>query len=334
VPRYSRSYAGLCAPENLGSRSSAAFTFESLNEITAFITSGAGSTCGTAAASGNTPPTVSSPGPGFTVPRLTPFALTASGSDPDGNLIMYSWEEHDLGTASTGGLSAVTDDGSRPLFTAGTTGQSATRYFPDSNYILNYANTPPAYSGQYLVGQTLPSTSRTMMFMVTARDIRGGIASAQTQIYVNGTAGPFTVTSPNTAVTWTGGTQQTVTWNVNGTQALAANVSIQLSINCGSSYTVLSAATPNDGSEVVTVPAGTSATCARIKVEAVGSVWFDVSDANFTIVLPGPPPGAFGKSSPSDWASPVAFSPVLSWASASGAASYERILFSYCLTDP
>jgi hypothetical protein len=44
----------------------------------------------------------------------------------------------------------------------------------------------------------------------------------------------------------------------------------------------LLASTPNDGSEQVTVPA-ISSTMARIKVEAVGNIFFDMSDTNFTI---------------------------------------------------
>jgi hypothetical protein len=45
---------------------------------------------------------------------------------------------------------------------------------------------------------------------------------------------------------------------------------------------VLAASTPNNGSKLVTLPA-VSTTAARIKVEAVGNVFFDVSNANFTI---------------------------------------------------
>ena len=48
------------------------------------------------------------------------------------------------------------------------------------------------------------------------------------------------------------------------------------------SQTVLLASTPNDGSEVVTIPAGATNT-ARMKVEAVGNIFFDISDTNFTI---------------------------------------------------
>ena len=46
---------------------------------------------------------------------------------------------------------------------------------------------------------------------------------------------------------------------------------------------MLAESTPNDGSAEVTFP-DVAATKARIKVEAVGNVFFDVSDADFTLV--------------------------------------------------
>ena len=100
-------------------------------------------------------------------------------------------------------------------------------------------------------------------------------------------AGPFLVTSRATAGSPASGAEN-VTWNVAGTSgaALAPNVKISLSTDGGLTYpTVLAATTPNDGSQVVTLP-NINTTTARIKVEAVGNYFFDINDANFTIKPP------------------------------------------------
>ncbi len=62
-----------------------------------------------------------------------------------------------------------------------------------------------------------------------------------------------------------------------------ANVKISLSLDGGLTYAyVLAASTPNDGSETVTLPYDGSAH-ARIKIEAIDNIYFDVSNADFTI---------------------------------------------------
>lgn len=286
-----QAYAGICPPEDLQPNSNDYFTFESLNEMTAFITSGGGSTCGTASATGNTVPTVTAAA-SYTIPISTPFVLTAAGADANGDTLTYDWEQHSFGTVSTNVATATTDDGTRPLFRSYSPSASVSRFFPSLTYILNNANTPPTtYAcslGSCLTGETLPTTSRTMTFQVTVRDNRaggGGIITAPTNVTTTTTSGPFLVTSPNTAVAWNSGAQ-TVTWNVAGTTGApvsAANVRILLSTDGGTTFgTELIASTPNDGSEVVTLPNVTTST-ARIKVEAVGNIFFDVSDANFSI---------------------------------------------------
>jgi hypothetical protein len=83
-----------------------------------------------------------------------------------------------------------------------------------------------------------------------------------------------------------GNTAQTVTWAVSGTTAApydVANVRILYSTDGGLTFpTELAAATANDGSEPVTVP-DVATSQGRFKVEAVGNVFFDVSDGNLTV---------------------------------------------------
>ena len=122
-------------------------------------------------------------------------------------------------------------------------------------------------------------------FRLTVRDGRGGVNSADTTMTLAPGTGPFLVTSQGTPVTYEGGSTQSVTWSVAGTNtsALAQNVKISLSSDGGFTYPdVLVASTPNDGSESVTIP-GVATAHARIKVEAVGNVFFDISNADFTI---------------------------------------------------
>ena len=288
-------YAGICSPENLRSNSNDQFHVESLNEITAFLTSGGGASCGTTAATGNALPTVSG-GANFTIPQQTPFTVTATGSDPDGASITYQWDQYDLGTASWSVATATTDDGSRPLFRSYPQSSNPSRTFPSLTYILNNSNVPPATyscsSNTCLTGETLPASNRTMNFQVTARDNRtggGAVTTSRVQVAVTTAAGPFAVTAPNRNVSWASGTQ-TVTWNVAGTTGSpvsTADVRMSLSTDGGITFpTVLASSAPNSGSAAVTIP-DTATTTARIKVEAVGNIFFDISDTNFAIT--GPP---------------------------------------------
>ncbi len=315
------SYVGICNIRNLQQYVDTgipAFHIRSLTQMVANIqdTSNGGS-CGVPTGT-NTVPTVSAGG-NFTIPRLTPFTLTAQGNDADpGDVasLVYSWEQYDLSPSGTGqlgtpalGYDVDTDGVQRSLFRAYSPVASASRTFPSMAFVLNPANNNPAnsnnpplnYQGNHptgapgavcqagndcVIGENLPSIARTMNFRVAVRDQRGGIADAGMQVTTVNTSGPFQVTSQNAATTWAVGSTQTVTWDVVGTDAApisAANVNILLSTNGGQTFPVtLLANAPNNGTAQITVP-NNATSQARVKVEAAGNIFFDVNNVNFEI---------------------------------------------------
>jgi hypothetical protein len=276
----------ICGSDNLQTLPDLYFHTGSLEQIVSYA-GGAGN-CAATTSTGNGAPTIAALS-NFTIPANTPFTLDAGVTDPNGDAITCVWEEFDLGAASP----PNTDDGARPIFRSFAPGANTSRTFPRLQYILNNANVPPANygcgAGTCLTGELLPSTTRTMNLRFTARDNRaagGGTANAATQVSVVSTAGPFAVTQPNTAVSWAGGSSQVVSWSVANTASSpinCANVKISISTDGGNTFpVVLTASTPNDGAENVIIP-NSPTSLARIKVEAVGNVFFDISNVNFTI---------------------------------------------------
>jgi hypothetical protein len=136
--------------------------------------------------------------------------------------------------------------------------------------------------------EKLPSVARNLNYRLTVRDnhIGGGGNKSDNMVVTVASSGPFSVSSPNTAVTWAGGSTQNITWAVNNTTAApvsCAIVKISLSTDGGQTFsTVLAASTPNDGTESITIP-NIGSTTARIKIEAVGNIFYDISNTNFII---------------------------------------------------
>jgi hypothetical protein len=286
-------YAGLCGSNNLAFNSIDTFHVRSIEAIVNYTTNLTGNTCAVQTPTQNTPPTVPSiNGSSFNIPKQTPFSLAATSTDVNGDSLTYDWQQYDAG-GSAGAATTVPNsdaDGiARPIFRPFLPTTNGTRTFPRLTHILNTANVPPNTTGGLMTGEILPAITRTMNFQVIVRDNRaggGGVNTAAVIVNVDGNSGPFDVTTPNTAVTWNGGSTQTVTWNAANSNAApvnAANVKISLSTDGGQTFpTTILASTPNDGTQTITVPNVTT-TQARIKVEAVGNIFFDISAANFTI---------------------------------------------------
>ena len=91
-------YAGICGSNDLGQNSIPYFHAISFDEISTFVTSGGGSTCGTVTATGNIVPIVNA-GSNYTIPKSTPFVLDGSATDGNGDALTYSWEQVDAGPA-------------------------------------------------------------------------------------------------------------------------------------------------------------------------------------------------------------------------------------------
>jgi hypothetical protein len=285
------SYFSICGADNLlpGAPGTINLYYhrDSIERIVSYTQVGGGSGCPTTTATGNNPPTVNG-GADFTIPQGTPFVLTATGGDVDGDALTYCWEQTNIAPASA--AATTVDDGVIPLFRSYPPTADPTRTFPALADLLA-GNLFPG-----TLGEQLPLTNRTLAFSVVARDNvanGGGVTSDDVQITVAAAAGPFAVTSPNGGEAWAQGSAQTVTWDVAGTDGApinVANVRILLSTDGGLTYpTVLAASTANDGSEGVTLPACVHVTTARVRVEAIGNVFFDVSDADFSILDVTPP---------------------------------------------
>ncbi len=268
------SYFPLCLGDDLHSTDNY-FHSASIEQIFAYTTFGSGAFCPSATDTGNNLPNVDA-GANHTIPANTPFTLTAIGSDSDADTLTYCWEEYDLGAPGP----PHTDNGNRPIFRSFAPVASPARTFPQLSDIL---------SGTATFGESLPTTNRTMNFRVTVRDNHpgsGGVNAGSMNVNVVAGSGRFAVTQPTSATAWAAGSNQTVNWtvaNTSGAPVNCANVRVLLSIDGGSSFPfILASSVPNSGATTVSVPNFPTST-ARVRVEAIGNIFFSISIPNFTI---------------------------------------------------
>lgn len=266
-------YAGICPP-NVQNNSDDYFHAYSLQEINNKISS---SSCEAILSLENSAPVVSN-FPNYSIPKSTPFVLTAVATDADGDPLTYCWEQWDneVGTMPPTPTNTV-----GPMFRSLLPSASPSRYFP---------NLPSVIEGTNPTWEVLPSVGRAMEFRITVRDLFDGAYGCtdedNTIITTVAAAGPFVVTSQSSPTTWLEGASETVTWNVANTTASPINcatVDIFLSLDGGVSFPVLVAEDePNDGSALVTIPPGTTDN-GRIMVKAAENVFYNVNEAAIAI---------------------------------------------------
>ncbi|MFT4929520.1 MAG: hypothetical protein ACI8WB_005653, partial [Phenylobacterium sp.] len=140
-------YAGICGEQDLQDHSDAYFHVHSLDEMRSFIDT---ATCSVNTNLNNETP-VANAGNDYTIPGSSPFKLTGSATDADGDDLTYGWEEFDLGTRSSSRAEMV-DDGSRPLFRSWTPTSSPVRHLPRLSDIIGKTS---------VIGETYATTDRT-----------------------------------------------------------------------------------------------------------------------------------------------------------------------------
>ena len=235
-------------------------------------------TCDVETSVANNPPVIA-PFQDYTIPKGTAFVLTANATDPENNPMTYTWEEfynasvpidrNNLGNTTSGAS-----------FRSKLPTTSPTRYFPSlpqvMNGVLNNAN---------YTWESVSSVARSTAYVVTVRDNSPAANQQQTDYDgLNVTVhnnGPFIVTTNN--VYFNG--PSNITWNVVGTNAAPFNVNnvkIDYTTNNGTSWTVITNSTPNDGTESINIPGLTNGATIKIRVSSIDNIFYAVGTATVT----------------------------------------------------
>lgn len=273
------SYAGICDP-NVQSNVDAYYHYVSIREMQTFLLS---ATCAQQTTVTNSPPVV----PALTaktIPYGTPFILSAAATDANNDPLTYTFEQVNNQASSQPPVATSTTG---PAFRSVSPSTNNFRSFPNISTVLDgTSNSNGIVSNQW---ERLATVGRTYSFVTTVRDNNATgarVVYTQPVTITAANTGPFVITAPNnnpstTEAVWFMGSTKTITWNVAGTTANninTANVNILVSTDAGTTYTTLAANVPNNGSATVTVPTNLTSTYdARIKIEAVGNIFYTVS---------------------------------------------------------
>ncbi|MET3731800.1 zinc-dependent metalloprotease [Moheibacter stercoris] len=273
-------YAGITS-YNVQQHSDDYFTYRSIQQVQNNLQN---KPCANNTTIANVAPVVDA-GSDYEIPKGTAFKLTGSATDGNGDPLIYTWEQNDNATGSnTGANSRVSwTKTTGPNFRSVAPSTEPVRYMPRFDYVLltDVITNENYWRGRWEAVTTVP---RTFNFTLTARDNNAEAGQTGTdamRVYVRD-AGPFKVNTPASGqnVDISANTML-VEWDVAGTNAApinTANVRILFSSDNGATFTVVAESTPNDGSEMITIPTGTVAGVnGRIMIEAIDNIYYAVS---------------------------------------------------------
>lgn len=234
--------------------------------------------CGINTPFANPTPNISA-GADYIIPKSTPFVLTSTTTDGSNSSYTYTWEQADQAAAAQLGANDISaaypTKPTGPTFRSLSPVTTPTRYFPDFNKVLG-----GVLSTRW---ESVSNIARELNFIATVRNndpLAPQTNKDDVKLTVNAAAGPFQVTAPVFGQSLASGSAINITWDVAATNQApinTTNVNIKLSINGGQTFTIIAANTPNDGSELVNIPNGSTSSNAYIMIEAVGNVYYAVS---------------------------------------------------------
>ncbi|WP_415329024.1 reprolysin-like metallopeptidase [Chryseobacterium sp. MMS23-Vi53] len=261
-------YAGITGATDVQAHSDAYFHVASILQVEDNLST---TTCDVETNITNNPPVIGALSD-YTIPKGTAFVLTGTATDAENDPMTYTWEQFDSASTPVTGVTGNNTTGA--LFRSLTpTATGNTRYFPKLSSVLAGNLTVPAD------WETVSNVARATNFVLTVRDNNPVSTSQQTQSDILTVTvsndGPFKI---NTTQVYHNAPSN-VTWDVANTTAAqynTPNVKVDYTTNNGTTWTVLSASTPNDGTESFTFPAALNGQNIKLRISSIGNIFYAV----------------------------------------------------------
>ena len=239
------------------------------------------------------------PESGFTIPSETPYVLEGS-SEPMDESYTYNWESNDSADEpysadpnSTDFPFLLPDQGSLSApITPHPNGYK--RVFPDMDVLLDneyekYGIDP--YTSINQIVEKLPFATREMNMRLVVRTndpYAGTLNHKNLKFYVDGTAGPFRITSQSDSTIWEVGSDETITWDVANTDdpdgVNCQTVDILLSLDGNENFDfIIAESVPNTGSYTFTISPTIPTDSARLMIRASDNIFFDINNGKINI---------------------------------------------------